>query len=338
MEKIKIGVIGCGLWGSNHIEAYRGLPHAEVVAVADTSSQRAEEVAKTFNIPRWFDNHEELCALKDLDAVSVVTPEAEHLKPVVTAAREGKHILVEKPVACTVSEVEAMIEAARKANVILMPGHILRFETRYAMIKEKLTNHELGAVVSIRARRNRTKQTRKDYARAHPVFAAAVHDIDLLLWYADSEARRVRGFQRNIAGHEMPDVMWGIVEFASGALGSIESTWLTPDPVGIFSDDVLQLITDKGIANIDLVNAGLNFWMESGLFVPDLIGAPRIRGVLEGALAAELSYFASCVMRGEKPQVITAEEAKEGIRVAVALVESAEKAQDVILRPTRVAC
>jgi predicted dehydrogenase len=132
--------------------------------------------------------------------------------------------------------------------------------------------------------------------------------------------------------------MWGIVEFASGALGSIESTWLTPDPVGIFSDDALQLITDKGIANIDVVHAGLSFWMESGFFVPDLIGAPRIRGLVEGALAAELSYFASCVMRGEKPQVITAEEAKEGIRVAVALVESAKRAQDVILEPTPSPC
>jgi predicted dehydrogenase len=219
-----------------------------------------------------------------------------------------------------------------------MPGHILRFETRYAMIKEKLANHELGAVVSIQARRNRTKETRQKYSRAHPVFAAAVHDIDLLLWYTDSVAKRVRGFQRNIAGHETPDVMWGIVEFASGALGSIESTWLTPDPVGIFSDDALQLITDKGIANIDLVNAGLSFWMESGFLVPDLIGAPRIRGLVEGALAAELSYFASCVMRGEKPQVITAEEAKEGIRVAVALVESAKRAQDVILEPTPSPC
>ena len=338
MEKVKIGIIGCGLWGVNHIEAYRGLAHAQVVAVADISSQRAAEVAKTYNVPRWFDNHEELCALKDLDAVSVVTPEAEHLKPVVRASREGKHILVEKPVACTVSEVEAMIEAARQANVILMPGHILRFETRYAMIKEKLANHELGAVVSIQARRNRTKETRQKYSRAHPVFAAAVHDIDLLLWYTDSVAKRVRGFQRNIAGHETPDVMWGIVEFASGALGSIESTWLTPDPVGIFSDDALQLITDKGIANIDLVNAGLSFWMESGFLVPDLIGAPRIRGLVEGALAAELSYFASCVMRGEKPQVITAEEAKEGIRVAVALVESAKRAQDVILEPTPSPC
>lgn len=331
MVKIKVGVIGVGAWGVNHVEAYRALPHAEVFAVADSAPDRAEQIAATYTIPHWFGNYEELCALEELDAVSIVTPESEHLKPVEAATRAGKHILIEKPIARSVSEVEEMIEAARRADVILMPGHLLRFETRYALIKEKLENHELGTVVSIQARRNRTKGNFRKYARAHPIFAVAVHDIDLLLWYAGSRVKRVRAYQRNIQGSQTPDVVWAILEFASGALGIIETTWLTPDQVGIFSSDALHLITDKGIASLDLVPGGLSFWLESGFLVPDVIGAPRIRGTVEGSLAAELSYFVSCVLKKEKPQVVTAEEALEGIRVAVALVESAEKEQDVVL-------
>jgi predicted dehydrogenase len=331
MQRVKVGVIGVGLWGVNHVEAYKGLVHSEVFAVADPVPGRAKEVSETFHIPHWFENYEDLCALKEIQAVSIVTPESDHLKPVEAAARAGKHILVEKPMAYSVADVEKMIVAAREADVILMPGHLLRFETRYALIKEMLNNRELGSIASIQARRNRTKGNFKKYARAHPIFAVAVHDIDLLLWYAQSKVQRVRAYHRSIQGSDTPDLVWGIIEFSSGAMGIIETTWLTPDAAGVFSNDSLQLITDKGIARLDLVDGGLSFWLEGGLLVPDTIAAPRIRGHVEGSLAAELSYFLTCVIKGEKPQVVTAEEARDGIAVATALVESATKDREVVL-------
>jgi UDP-N-acetylglucosamine 3-dehydrogenase len=333
MKKTNVGVIGVGTWGVNHIEAYRSLPQAEVIAVADSLPKRAQEIASTYNIPYWFDNCEELCALNELDAVSVVTPESEHVKPVEVAAKAGKHILLEKPIARFVSDVERMIEVARRSNVILMPGHLLRFDIRYALIKAKLDNRELGNVVTIQARRNRTKGNFQKYSRSHPIFSAAVHDIDLLLWYAGSKVKRVRGYERKIQDTQTPDVVWGILEFANGALGMIETTWLTPDQVGIFSSDTLHLITDKGIASLDLVPGGLSFWFETGFYVPDTVVAPRIRGSVQGSLAAELAYFISCVSMNEKPRVVTAEEAMEGIQIAAALIESADKQQDMIVEP-----
>lgn len=331
MERVKVGIIGAGLWGVNHIAAYQGLPLADVIAVADPVPHRAEEIARKYNIPHWFQDYEELCALKGLDAVSIVTPESEHLRPVEQASRAGKHILVEKPMAHSVSEVERMITVAREANVILMPGHLLRFETRYAMVKEMLDRGELGAVVSVQSRRNRTKENFRKYGRAHPVFAVAVHDIDLILWYAQTRVRRVRGYHRSIQGGSVPDLFWGVIEFCNGMLGVIESTWLTPDAAGVFSNDSLQLTTEKGIARIDFVDGGLSFWLERGLYVPDTVVAPQIRGSVGGSLAAELSYFLSCVISGQKPQVVTSEDALEGVRIAVALVESANREQDVIL-------
>jgi predicted dehydrogenase len=111
----------------------------------------------------------------------------------------------------------------------------------------------------------------------------------------------------------------------------IESTWLTPDAVGVFSNDSLELTTDKGIARLDLVDGGLSFWLERGLYVPDTSMAPQVLGRIGGSLAAELSYFLSCVIRAEKPQVVTAADALEGVRIAVALVDSANTEQDVIL-------
>ena len=76
---------------------------------------------------------------------------------------------------------------------------------------------------------------------------------------------------------------------------------------------------------------GLSFWFESGFNVPDTVGAPRIRGGIQGSLAAELSYFVSCVAKNERPTIVTAEDAMEGLRIAIALVESAEKQEDIVL-------
>lgn len=331
MDQVRVGIIGAGLWGVNHIEAYLGLPLAKLAAVADPVPGRAEEIARKYNIARWFESYEDLCACGEIDAVSIVTPESEHRKPVEAAASAGKHILIEKPIAHSVSDAEKMLKAARDAGVILMPGHLLRFEIRYAMVKEMLDQRKLGAIASIQARRNRTKENLVKYARAHPIFSVAVHDIDLLLWYAQAKVRRVRAYERNIQGRQVPDLFWGVVEFSNGILGVLESTWLTPGSVGIFSDDYLEVITDKGIAKLDFVDGGLSFWLENGFYVPDTAIAPRLRGAVLGSLASELSYFLTCVLRNEAPRVVTAEEAVEGLRVAVALADSASQGKEIVI-------
>ena len=151
MKPVRVGVIGVGLWGTMHVEAYQALPHVQVIAIADAVPLVARRVAESHNIPHWFADYQDLCALDEIDAVSIVTPEAEHLEPVRAAAGAQKHFLVEKPIASTVDEAQAIVTAARDADVLLMPGHILRFENRYALIHEMLTSGELGRVVSIQA-------------------------------------------------------------------------------------------------------------------------------------------------------------------------------------------
>src|SRR5438477_7660464 len=115
-RRVRIGVVGAGRWGAEHLETYRGLPNAELVAVADSFPGRAEQAAKTFGIPRWFTRYEDLCTLEDVDAVSIVTPESDHLGPVLAAAKAGKHMLVEKPVAENTTDVQSMIDGAHTAG------------------------------------------------------------------------------------------------------------------------------------------------------------------------------------------------------------------------------
>src|SRR5512135_1752194 len=113
MTRIGIGLVGCGLFGESHLQAYRGVLSAAVRAVFDTDRDRAERLAAEFQVPRVCDGLDELCGLPDVDLVDVVTPEAAHTGPVLTALDRGKHVFVEKPLATDLADCARMIEAAR---------------------------------------------------------------------------------------------------------------------------------------------------------------------------------------------------------------------------------
>lgn len=327
LNKLRIGLIGCGAFGESHLAAFAGIPYAEVVAVTDINRERAQTLAARYHIPRIAVDFHELCALREVDAVNVVTTEDQHLEPVLAALRNRKHVFVEKPMATTVEDAQRMLDAAQKAGLILMPGHVCRFETKYATVKEQLAAGRLGRIVSMAARQNRPKGLAATYKRTHQVLVNSVHDIDLMLWYTGAKVKRVRGHEVRLEEGSGPDLTWGILEFDGGALGFVQTMWLLPDQSKAL-DDAMQVITTSGVANIT-IHSGLSLWLEGGQEVPEVSYEPRLRGAVFGALREELAYFALCVLEGRRPTVVTAEDALESVRTAVALVESATSGREV---------
>jgi predicted dehydrogenase len=225
-----------------------------------------------------------------------------------------------------------MLVAARESGCYLMPGHILRFETRYALVKDQIAAGELGEIVSISARRNRPKADARTYLRTHSVLMLSIHDLDMILWYIGDRVKRVRGFQRNVQGYVNPDATWAFLEFENGAVATVESLWLSPDAAGVTQNDAMQVTGTRGIAHIDFTNTGLSLWRERRYLAPDVSYEPRVRGEMFGALKEELAYFTRCVLQARPPSVVTAEEAVEALRVALAIIESAEQERDVELK------
>jgi predicted dehydrogenase len=326
---VRIGLIGCGLFGESHLQAFRAIPRALISAVYDSDRRRAEQMAQTYSVPRVCDSVEELIGLSDLEAIDVVTPEGTHLDPVLRACQSGRHVFVEKPLATSLDDCDRMIQAAGTAGVILMVGQIVRFETKAAMLKDELASGRLGNIVSMHARRNRPKALIERYGRTHPAIENSIHDIDLMLWYTADRVRRVRGYDRRAIATRHADTFWGILEFAGGAIGVVETIWLLPKTAGVLLDDAFQVVGDGGIGNISFFPGGLSFWRDSGFEIPDISYDPRVRGSALGALRDELDYFCDCVLRGTQPAVITAREAKNAVRIALALMESARQEQDV---------
>jgi len=328
MDRVNIGLVGCGAFGESHLQAFRAAPSARVAAVFDVNAERARRIAAEFEIPRVCESLEQICSLPELDAIDVVTPEQTHLEPVCTALAAGKHVFVEKPLATDLSQCSAMIEAACSAGRFLMVGHILRFETKYAMLHDEISSGRLGAAVSMHARRNRPKSLLPLYGRTHPALENSIHDVDLMLWYVGQPVRRVRGYSRHATGRKYPETFWGIIEFEGGTIGVAETIWMLPD-AGVFLDDAFQFIGARGVANIQLHPGSYAVLRESGYQLPDISYDPRVGGAARGALRDELAYFCECVLLNRPPQVITAAEARRAVRVVLALIESADAGRDV---------
>lgn len=329
MGKVQIGLVGCGLFGESHLQAFRAVRMAEVAAVYDPDRVRAERMAQEFSIPNICSSLEEICDRPELNAIDVVTPEHMHADSVLRAIDRGKHVFVEKPLALDLRQCEEMIAAAASAKRILMVGHLLRFETKYAILKDEIAAGHMGKVISMHARRNRPKSLLPRYGRTHPALENCIHDIDLMLWYTQSKVKRVRGYGRSATGGLNHDTFWGMIEFESGAIGVVETIWLIPPSTGVMLDDALEVIGDKGVANVRLIPGSLELWREDGPVTPDVGYDPRVAGSARGALREELAYFCDCVLDNRQPEIVKAEDAMAAAEVALALVASAKSDREV---------
>lgn len=134
MNKLRIGLVGFGFIGPHHLDAIRRLGFAEVTAIATRSEEDAVSRAATHHVPKAYGDWRALVADPNIDIVDIVTPTALHAPIAIAAARAGKHVIVDKPMACTAREARAMLAAARAAGV----SHAVTFSIRYNVMLEQL--------------------------------------------------------------------------------------------------------------------------------------------------------------------------------------------------------
>jgi predicted dehydrogenase len=328
MARLRAGVIGVGAFGEIHLEAYRSLFDVEVVAISDTRPSRLREISRKYQIQHCCTDFEELCARKDIDLVSIATPEGNHLAPVRAAAREGKHVLLEKPIATSLHDAEQIITAAEKARIIFMVGHILRFENTYGTVKREIEQGNLGKIVSIHARRNRPRQAlHRMLSRVHPIISNGIHDIDLCLWYTRDHVTNVRAITRKVMKGNYPEVNWSLLEFRGGAVACLETHWMIPDKAGVMANDAMQVIGTKGVADIHF--GPLYLWKKTGAETPNVSYDAWFNNRVYGAIREEVNYFVDCVRNRCSPAVIEPADGVNALKVALALVRSSKEKRDV---------
>jgi len=214
--------------------AFTASEKCTVTALARRDAAKAQESAREHGIPLAFTSVEELCRHPEVDAVFVTSPNSLHLTDVLTAVAARKPILCEKPMAMNSDECRQMVEAARKADILLGIAHVFRFEESTARLRELLASGKIGRAVLARAEfcfRAGPEHPRKwlrdkSVAGAGPLFDIGVHCIDSLRFVLQDEVTRVSA--RAIPDPPPSTVEYAVslvLEFSKGPLATVSSSF-----------------------------------------------------------------------------------------------------------------
>ena len=235
-EKIKVGVIGTGALGRHHARLYAQNPRAEVIGVYDVFPESAAKVAAEFGLKAFTDWRE---LAEKCDALSVAVPATLHAEVTIPLMEMGKHILVEKPIAATLDEAVAMVEAARKNDLVFGVGHVERFNQATDFIDTMP-----GRVNFIEARRMAA------YPPARPgmhrrgtevsvILDLMVHDLDLILHLIDSEVEKIDVMGVPVLS-ETEDMVNARIKFKNGSCAVVSASRVSTTPertVRVFQND-----------------------------------------------------------------------------------------------------
>lgn len=300
-DVLRVGVVGAGVMGTNHGRVLAGLPGVEMVGIVDPLAEhrtRAENLigCKTFA---------ELDGLLEagVDAVTIAAPTHLHHEVALACIARGIHVLVEKPVASTVEEGREIVEAAKKAGVTLMIGHVERFNPAVATIKKAIAGEDILSIGITRVGPFPPRMS-----NVGVVIDLAVHDIDLIRWFTESDIVEVQP-QLASAIAEREDIALLQFRTASGVLAHINTNWLTP----FKARSVTVATRDKYIQG-DLLTRQVT---ECFGFQRDGSYSMRHLSVAhDEPLRAELMAFIKAVANGDKPAV-TGEEGVASLEIAI---------------------
>ena len=318
-EKIKVAVVGVGDFGRHHVRVYRSLDEVELVGVYDTEAARARAVAQEF----------ETRALDSLDAVareaaaaSVAVPTREHARVGLELLRSGLDVLVEKPIASSLSEADELIETAEREKRILQVGHTERFNPAVVAAAQVVTQplffevHRLG-VFSGRS------------LDVDVIFDLMIHDLDILLSFVPAEVEQVHAVGIPILSSKV-DIASVRLEFANGCVANLTASRVSTDKVR-----KLRFFQPHAYVSIDysrrdalVVSIDKSAPAPAGGLFPAGLGFRRLETKPEEPLHAELRAFVTAV-RTRQPGPVTGPEARRALalaeRVAAGIAAHARK-------------
>lgn len=314
-KNIKVAVIGAGMMGKNHMKTYKSLNGVELVGVYDIFPEAAKAAAETFGI-RAFSSMEEVA--ENVDAVSVVTTSVTHADVGEFFLNKGIHCMMEKPLACTEEECQRLISAAAKNNVVLLVGHIERFNPAVEQMGKLLS--DTSKIRSLTAQRMSAASGR--ITDVDVSMDLMIHDIEVIQSLVKSPVVNIQA--ASVKTKESPmgkDYITALLEFENGATANITASRITQARVR-----TLTVTTDTNYIDMDFINQSINVHSQGRMPYVNPENIPEwmnygLKGSVEQLfiptnqpLSAELNHFLSCV-RGEATPRITGQNALDALRV-----------------------
>jgi predicted dehydrogenase len=335
MSTINVGLIGSGFVADLHAAAFRLVPDAEVIAVASPTPGKARRFASQRGIGQAFENYRDLLALKEISLVSLALPNDLHCQATLDAARAGKHVLCEKPLCRTLEEADRMIEACRKAGVLLLYAEELCFAPKYVRAQQLAREGALGRVFLV-------KQSEEHGGPHEPWFwdvnrsgggvllDMGCHSIEFARWVFGKPA--VKSVTAQLGRYVHQDRSQGedhsfcLVEYEGNRIGLAENSWAKQGGV----DDRCEIYGAAGFTRADLLRgSSLLTYSEPG-YGYAVEKAATTRGytftmfeeIWNYGFPQEMLHFVRCVQGKETP-LESGEDGREVLKIICAAYESA---------------
>ena len=344
-DKLRLGVVGLGM-GRGHVDQYSKHPRGEVVAIADLDAERLKQVGDQYGIKDRYTDAAKLFARRDIDAVSIATPNKFHCPLTVAALQSGKHVLCEKPMAMTVAEAELMRDTAARLGKTLMINFSFRFSNMSYALKQQVDAGVVGDIYFGRTVWHRRRGMPKfggwfglkAMSGGGPLIDLGVHRLDLALWLmGHPEPATVSGStycviareraEREKLPYTVEDLAAGLIRFKNGATLIVEASWATNshDPEHM----VTQLYGSKGGLVQRNVGGGYNF--EAEVYTEE--GGNLFTKHLDNAVTpapSSMHEFLNSLLEG-RPPIATAEHGVKVQKILNALYASAEQGREIVL-------
>jgi len=343
MRHLRAGVIGMGFGGRLHCEGYRAVgERAKLVAVCDRDMEKAKSQAEEFGAEPYTD-YLELLKRSDVDAVDICVPHHLHAAIAVAAAKAGKHILVEKPIAITLEDADRIIDTAKRANVTLMVAENHLFKPVHRKIKEIVDSGEIGRVFLVRAYEGSVSELTlrpdpKDWRNLPEdqgvLLDMGIHKFGLLRWLL-GEIDSVFAVREKLVVKDLApnydDTALVILRFSNDAVAEVVVT------SGLIGGDTNSLEVyatagtilenhrwDKPVMYMSKKTShDMGTWVWPEWVQPEVEHAP-FPGYYNLSFRNEVKHFVDCVLENKRPEM-TGEDGREALRVAIAAIRSSEE-------------
>jgi predicted dehydrogenase len=311
LDPIRIGVIGIGNMGQHHVRVLSLLKDVELVGISDTNIERGIETASQYRV-RFFEDYRDL--LPNVHAVCIAVPTRLHHEVGMECLNAGVDVLLEKPIAASISEAESLVNAAADAQCLLQVGHIERFNPAFQELTQVLKAESL---LSIEAHRMSPYSNRANDVSV--VLDLMIHDIDLLLELNDSPLVRLNACGARSDGSPYLDYVTATLGFANGVVASLTASKVCHQKRRQIVAHCKQSLVEANFLNNEIHIHRSNVIQPSvslsnGLYRSDGTTERVATGRIE-PLHAELEHFVNCVRGGHQPS-IGGEQALKALKIA----------------------
>ncbi|HJW16189.1 MAG TPA: Gfo/Idh/MocA family oxidoreductase [Flavisolibacter sp.] len=344
MPPIKIAILGAGFISEIHVESYhRFVPGAEVVAVYTRNAEKAQTFAQKHGIPQWYDDLDAAINLSGADVIDICLPNFLHAEATLKAAAAGKHIIIEKPLAVTLEEADAMITACKKAGVKLMYAEELCFAPKYERVRQMVNEGAIGDIYML-------KQSEKhsgphsdwfydiNLSGGGVLMDMGCHGIAWFRWMLKNvKATSVYASMSTVYHKQRTkaeDNSVVIIEFENGVTGVVENSWAKHGGM----DDRSEVYGTGGVVYADLFMGNAAIAYSKNGYGYAMEKADTTVGwtftIFEEAFnqgyPQELKHFIDCVQHDKEP-LVTGEDGRAVLEIIYAAYASAAQGRKISL-------